>query len=104
MALDPVLIERTTLTNKRILEAEAAEALDDLDGTNPGMRTYGCLIAWNSTDQLSALGILHVILTLILVSGKSSLAVRPRLFAFSDSLRFHITPLLFLRDRFYVVV
>ena len=69
-ALDPVLIERTTLTNKRILEAEAAEAPDDVDGTDPGMRTYGCLIAWNSADQLSALGILHVILALILVSGK----------------------------------
>ena len=69
-ALDSVLIERTTSTNKRILEAEAAEAPDDVDGTDPGMRTYGCLIAWNSADQLSALGILHVILALILVSGK----------------------------------
>jgi hypothetical protein len=69
-ALDPVLIERTTLTNKRILEAEAADAPDDVDGTDPGTRTYGCLIAWNSADQLSALGILHVILALILVSGK----------------------------------
>ena len=39
-ALDPVPIERTTLTNKRILEAEAAEAPDDVDGTNPGMRMY----------------------------------------------------------------
>jgi hypothetical protein len=64
------LIERTAMTNKRIFEAEAAEAPDDVNGAEPGMRTYGCLIAWNSADQLSALGILHVILALILVSGK----------------------------------
>ena len=58
------------MTNKCILEAEAAETPDDVNGAEPGMRTYGCLIAWNSADQLSALGILHVILALILVSGK----------------------------------
>jgi MAGE family len=68
--LDPVLVERASQTNKRILEAEAADAPDDVDGAEPGMRTYGSLIAWNSADQLSALGILHVILALILVSGK----------------------------------
>jgi hypothetical protein len=34
------------------------------------VRTYGTLIAWNNADQLSALGILHVILALVLVSGK----------------------------------
>ena len=77
--LDPVPI-RTTLTNKRILELEAAEAPDDVDGAEPGMRTYGSLIAWNSADQLSTLGILHVVLALILVSGKvisASATVRP---------------------------
>ncbi|KAH9992547.1 MAGE family-domain-containing protein, partial [Russula compacta] len=68
--LDPVLVERAATTNKRILEAEAADAPDDVDGAGPGVRTYGSLIAWNSADQLSALGILHVILALILVSGK----------------------------------
>ena len=68
--LDPVLIERTTLTNKRILEVEAAEVPDDVDGAEPDMRTYGSLIAWNSADQLPTLGILHVVLALILVSGK----------------------------------
>jgi hypothetical protein len=49
---------------------EAAEAPDDVDGAEHGVRTYGSIIAWNSADQLSALGILHVILALILVSGK----------------------------------
>ncbi|KAH9987059.1 MAGE family-domain-containing protein [Russula vinacea] len=68
--LDPALIERAALTNKRILEAEAAEAPDDVDGAEHGVRTYGTLIAWNNADQLSALGILHVILALVLVSGK----------------------------------
>ncbi|KAF8465443.1 MAGE-domain-containing protein [Russula ochroleuca] len=68
--LDTALIERAALTNKRILEAEAAEAPDDVDGAEHGVRTYGTLIAWNNADQLSALGILHVILALVLVSGK----------------------------------
>jgi hypothetical protein len=54
--LDPVLIERATLTNKRILEVEAAEVPDDVDGAEPDMRTYGSLIAWNSADQLPTLG------------------------------------------------
>lgn len=81
--LDPALIERTTVTNKRILEAEAAEAPDDVNGAEPGVRTYGCLIAWNSADQLSALGILHVVLALILVSGKViSDSASPALFLF----------------------
>jgi melanoma-associated antigen len=65
-----MLIERAALTNKRLLEAEAADAPDDVDDTGPGARTYGSLIAWNSADQLAMLGILHVILALILVSGK----------------------------------
>jgi melanoma-associated antigen len=65
-----MLIERAALTNKHILEAEAADALDDVNDTEPGARTYGSLIAWNNADQLAMLGILHVILALILVSGK----------------------------------
>ena len=108
--LDPVPIERTTLTNKPILEAEAAEAPEDVDGTNPGMRTYGCLIAWNSADQLSAPGILHVILALNLVGGKvitdgttPSLCLL-RFSPFSHLSLLHISPLLFLRDRSDVVV
>jgi hypothetical protein len=68
--LDPALIERAALTNKRLLEAEAADMPDDVDGAEQGVRPYGTLIAWNSADQLSALGILHVILALVLVSGK----------------------------------
>jgi hypothetical protein len=68
--LDPALIERAALTNKRLLEAEAADTPDEVDGAEHGVRTYGTLIAWNNADQLSALGILHVILALVLVSGK----------------------------------
>ena len=68
--LDQALIERAAVTNKRIFEVEAANAPDDVDDAEPGARTYGSLIAWNSSDQLAALGILYVILALILVSGK----------------------------------
>ncbi|KAH9014476.1 MAGE-domain-containing protein [Lactarius hengduanensis] len=68
--LDPALIERAALTNKRIFEVEAADAPDDVADAEPGTRTYGSLIAWNSADQLAALGILYVILALVLVSGK----------------------------------
>jgi hypothetical protein len=63
-----MLIERAALTNKRILEAEAADAPDD--NNDPGVRTYGSLIAWNTADQLVALGISHVILAFILMSGR----------------------------------
>ncbi|KAF8272190.1 MAGE family-domain-containing protein [Lactarius quietus] len=68
--LDPALIERAAVTNKRIFEVEAADAPDDVDDAEPGARTYGSLIAWNGADQLAALGVLHVILALVLVSGK----------------------------------
>jgi len=68
--LDPALIERAAQTNKRIFEVEAANAPDEVDGTEPGARIYGSLIAWNSSAQLAALVNLYVILTLILVSGK----------------------------------
>jgi hypothetical protein len=70
LTLDPVLVECASQMNKRILEVEAADAPDDVDGAGAGMHTYGILIRWNSADQLSMLGILHVVLTLIFVSGK----------------------------------
>ena len=107
--LDPVLIERATLTNKRILEVEAAEAPDDVDGAEPGMRTYGSLIAWNSADQLSTLGILHVVLALILVSGKiisdsaSHVPFHPPFPSASYPSLLPITPLVLLRNRSDVV-
>ena len=67
-ALHTVLIERASATNKYTPEVEAADAPDDVNDTEPGVRPYGGLIAWcRSTSQL---GILYVILALILVSGK----------------------------------
>ena len=45
-------------------------ALDEVDDAEPGARTYGSLIAWNSSDLLVVLEILYAILALILVSGK----------------------------------
>lgn len=65
-----MLIERVALTNKRFLEVEASDAPDNDNDTEPGVRTYSGLIAWNTADQLAALGILHVIFVLILVSGR----------------------------------
>ena len=47
---------------KRIVEAEAA---DDIDDSGPTTRTHGSLISCNGEDQLVGLGILYV----ILVSG-----------------------------------
>lgn len=34
-------------------------------------RNYGSIISWSTADQLAALGLLHVILALILVNGRS---------------------------------
>ena len=38
--LDSVLIERTSATNKFILEVEVAVSPDDVDDVEPGVRTY----------------------------------------------------------------
>jgi melanoma-associated antigen len=64
-----MLIDRAALTNEHILEAEATDAPDDVNDTDPSAHTYGSLIAWNA-EQLTMLPILHVILALILVSSK----------------------------------
>ncbi|KAI9445625.1 hypothetical protein BJY52DRAFT_1109759, partial [Lactarius psammicola] len=69
LALDPALIQRAALTNKRISEAGDSPP-DCVDDAEPGARTYGGLIAWNSANQLAALGILSVFLALILISSK----------------------------------
>jgi hypothetical protein len=85
--LNPALIERAAQTNKRIFEVEAANAPDKVDDAKPGVRTYGSLIAWNSSDQLAALGSLHMILVLILVSGKVISDSRSRPFLLYDCKR-----------------
>ncbi|THH12950.1 hypothetical protein EW146_g7217 [Bondarzewia mesenterica] len=66
--LHSTIIEYAALTDERILEEEAGDApeFDDDDE----VRMYGSIIAWNSSDQLGALGILHVILAIVLVNGR----------------------------------
>jgi hypothetical protein len=69
--LDPVIIDRAAVSDEMILVEESADIPSDGDdGDDFGTRTYGTIIAWTSSDQLGALGILHVILSVILVSGK----------------------------------
>ena len=53
--LDPALIERDVVTNKRIFKVEAANAPDNVDYAKPRAQTYSGLIAWNSSDQPATL-------------------------------------------------
>ena len=82
--LDPILIEHAAQTEEEILEEESADqallfpsqshsddegdASDD-DGERPA-KYYGSLISWSKADQLGSLGILYVILSLVLASGR----------------------------------
>lgn len=69
--MHPLIIEYAALTDEQILEEEAADAPDDDDDEDVfGIRTYGSIIAWSNTDQLGSIGVLYVVLTLILVSGR----------------------------------
>lgn len=68
--LDPVLIELANAADPDLLaeeraEYEDAEVADELD-----LRSYGSILAWNSSDQLGTVGILYIILALILVEGR----------------------------------
>jgi hypothetical protein len=67
--LDPLIIERAALSDEAIFAEEALDMPDDEDGEF-GKRSYGSIIAWNRADQLAALGIMHVILVLVLLSGR----------------------------------
>ncbi|KAI0321546.1 MAGE family-domain-containing protein [Amylostereum chailletii] len=68
--LDAGLIEHASHSDANILEAEMADAPEDIDEDEAGTRQYGSLLSWNGSDQLAALGILYVVLALILVNGK----------------------------------
>lgn len=88
--LDPILIERAAQTDEDILEEEAAdqavlyptnlnidedeeENLDEEDARIEAGRApkyYGSIISWSKADQLGSLGILYVILSLVLASGR----------------------------------
>ena len=74
--LHPLIIERAALPDEQILQQELAdtpfndEQDNGADDDERRPRPYGSLISWSTTDQLGPLGILYVILTLILVSGR----------------------------------
>ncbi|KAG1745033.1 MAGE-domain-containing protein [Suillus paluster] len=69
--LDPVIIEEAARTDERLYEEQIADSQEDGDDDDDMPRSYGCIISWSTTDQLGALGVLHTILSLILVSGRS---------------------------------
>ncbi|KAG2148873.1 MAGE-domain-containing protein [Suillus clintonianus] len=69
--LDPVIIEEAARTDERLYEEQIADSQEDGDDDDDMPRSYGCIISWSTTDQLGALGVLHVILAFILVSGRS---------------------------------
>jgi hypothetical protein len=54
-----------------LYEEQIADAQEDGDDDDDIPRTYGSIISWSSSDQLGALGVLHTILALILVNGRS---------------------------------
>jgi hypothetical protein len=69
--LDPIIIEEAARTDERLYEEQIADSQDGDDDDDDMPRSYGCIISWSTTDQLGALGVLHVILAFILVSGRS---------------------------------
>ncbi|KAH7886758.1 MAGE-domain-containing protein [Phlebopus sp. FC_14] len=68
--LDIAIIEQAAVTDERLLEEQIAEGPNE-DYEDDIPRNYGSIISWSSADQLAALGLLHVILALILVNGRS---------------------------------
>lgn len=63
------LLEAAALTDKDLLDQEGVEA-DDEDELEPPS-SYGSILSWSSADNLGGLGLLYVILSLILVNGRS---------------------------------
>jgi hypothetical protein len=69
--LDPIIIEEAARTDERLYEEQIADSQEDGDDDDDMPRSYGCIISWSTADQLGALGVLHVILAIILASGRS---------------------------------
>lgn len=63
------LLEAASLTDDVILEQEVSEEDDDDDDEE--VIHYGSILKWSSADHLGGMGLLHVILSLILVNGRS---------------------------------
>ncbi|EIN04201.1 MAGE-domain-containing protein [Punctularia strigosozonata HHB-11173 SS5] len=70
--LHPTIIEHASIADEKIIEEEIAALPDDDDEDDDDIvpRNNGSVIAWNSSDQLGAVGVLYVVLALILVNGR----------------------------------
>jgi melanoma-associated antigen len=67
--LDPIIIEHASQTQIEIIDHENAD-IDEEDDNETLPQAYGTILSWSTCDQLEPIGILYVILTLILVSGR----------------------------------
>ena len=84
--MDPILIEHAAQTEADIFEEESGDQTvlfpslfnndeadfeeDDEDDAERVPKYYGSLISWTKGDQLGAIGVLYVILSLVLVNGR----------------------------------
>jgi hypothetical protein len=69
--LHSTIIDLASQTDARILEEESADIPDIADDDEEGWpRPFGSIIAWSGSDHLGSLGILHVVLALVMVSGR----------------------------------
>lgn len=71
--LDPEIIELCSAPDQDLKELEAQESLHNEEDEEEGSTQTPCgaLFAWERSDQLANLGVLHIILALILVSGRT---------------------------------
>ncbi|KAF5361515.1 hypothetical protein D9758_006135 [Tetrapyrgos nigripes] len=67
--LDPLIVEHASQSQLEILDQEHTDR-DEEDENETLPQAYGSILSWSTCDQLEPIGILYVILTLILVSGR----------------------------------
>lgn len=66
-----MIIEQASLSDAAIIEEESVDMPDEDEADDEASpKFYGSLIAWSSSDQLGATGILYVFLALVLVNGR----------------------------------
>jgi hypothetical protein len=63
--LDPELIRLASIPDEDIRTQELADAVND------ELPVSGTILAWQTSDQMASYGTLYVILSLILVNGKT---------------------------------
>jgi len=63
--LHPTIIAQANATEDALLEEEAVDQDPDDESFS-----YGSILSWSSSDNLGAIGVLYVVLSLILVNGR----------------------------------